>query len=111
MLTLTYLFVPSRCPSSPLHHSLDRIEELEYKKHVEEVIHVHEVSISDNYPQFLEKVNRDCLATRAHYVEQVESYCEDEGDDDELLLQEKYEDEFFKFSENTSIEEQKIYSD
>jgi len=42
-------------------------------------------------------VNRDCLATRAHYVEQVESYCEDKGDNDELLLQEKYEDELLKF--------------
>ena len=42
--------------------------------------------ILDNYPQFFEKVIRDCLATQTHYVEQVESYCEDEGDNDELLL-------------------------
>jgi len=42
-------------------------------------------------------VIRDCLVTRAYYVEQAESNCEDKCDHDELLLQEKYEDEFPKF--------------
>ena len=76
---------------------LNQIEEFEYKKPIEEVIHVHEVCILDNYTQFMKKVIRDCLATCAHYVEQVESYCEDKGDNDELLLQDKYDDEFSKF--------------
>jgi len=66
--------------STPSFH-LNRIEDLEYKKPVEEVIHVYEVCILDNYPQFL-KIVRDCLATRTHYVEQVKSYCEDKGDND-----------------------------
>jgi len=48
---------------------LNRIEEIEYKKPVEEVIHVHEVCILDNNPQYLKIVIRDCLVKRAHYVE------------------------------------------
>ena len=48
---------------------LNRIKEFEYKKHVEEVIHVHEVCILDNYSQYLKNVIKDCLATCAHYVE------------------------------------------
>jgi len=44
-------------------------------------------------------------------VEQVESYCEDKSENDEFVLQEKYEDEFFKFWEKISIEEQKISLD
>ena len=71
---------------------------------------MHEMCTLDNYSQYLKKVIRDCLATRAHYVEQVESYCEDEGDDDDFLFQEKYENKFSKFCEKTSIEEQKISS-
>ena len=91
---------------------LNLIEKLEYMKLIEDVIRVHEVCILNNYPQFLKKVIRDCLATRAHYVEQVESYFEvKEDDNDELLLQEKYDDEFLKFLEKSSIEEQKISSD
>ena len=96
--------------STPLFH-LNRIEELEYKKPVKESIYVHKVCILDNYPQFLERVIRDCLATCAHYVVQVKSYCEDKGDDDEFLLQQKYEDEFSKLLEKTSIEQKKNSSD
>ena len=48
--------------------------------------------ILDDYSRHLDKVIRNHLATRAHYVEQVESYCKDKGDNDELLLQEKCED-------------------
>jgi len=43
-------------------------------------------------------------------MKQVESYCKDKGDNDTLLLQEKYEDEFSKFLKKTSIHEQKISS-
>jgi len=50
---------------------LNRIEELEYKKPIGEVIKVHEACILDNYSQFLEKVIRDCFAIPAHYVKQV----------------------------------------
>ena len=48
-------------------------------------------------PQFLKKVIRNCLATRAHYVEQVKSYCEDKSDDDELLLKENMRMNFLSF--------------
>jgi len=82
--------------STPLFH-LNRIDELEFKKPVEEVIHVHEVWILDDYPQFSKKVIRDCLASRAHYAEQIESYCVDKDHNDELLLQKDYENEFYKF--------------
>jgi len=40
---------------------------------VQKVTHAHDVCIFDNYPQFQEKVIRYCLATRAHYVVQIES--------------------------------------
>ena len=53
-------------------------------------------------------MNRDCLPTHAYFVEQVGSYFEDKGDNDELFLQEKYEDGFSKFWEKISIEEQTI---
>ena len=43
-------------------------------------------------------------------MEPVESYCEDECDNDECLLQEKFENEFFKFCEKISVGEQKIAS-
>ena len=43
-------------------------------------------------------------------MEQVESYCEDECDNDELLLEEKFEDVFSKFCEKTSVDEHNILS-
>ena len=43
-------------------------------------------------------------------MEPVESYCEDECDSDELLIQEKFEDKIFKFCEKTNVEELKILS-
>jgi len=63
------------------------------------VTHVHEMCILNNYPQFLKKVIRDCLATCARYVEQVKSYCEDKSDDDELLLKENMRMNFLSCGE------------
>jgi len=63
----------------------------------------------DDYPRYLDKVIRDHLATFTPRVEQVESYCK--GDyDDELLLQAKCEDEVTKVCKKISIEEQNISS-
>jgi len=64
----------------------------------------------DNDPQCLDEVIRNYLATHIPYVEPVESYCEDEYDNDEFLFQEKFEDKFSKFCEKTSVEEKKIAS-
>ena len=47
---------------------------------------VEEVCILDDYPRYLDKVIRDHLAIHTPSVEQVESYCENEYDDDELLF-------------------------
>ena len=45
-------------------------------------------------------------------MEQFESYCEDECDDDEsLLLDKQFKDEFLTFCEKTSFEKQKVSSD
>ena len=38
-------------------------------------------------------------------MEPIKSYCENESDSDELLLQEKFEDEFSKFCEQISVEQ------
>ena len=78
---------------SPLFH-FNQFEELEYEKQVVKVVHVHEARNLD-----------DDLDTHTTHEESVESYCEDECDNDELLLQEKFEDEFSKFCEKTSVEE------
>jgi len=95
--------------STPSFH-LNRIEELEHEKHVEKVVKVHEVYKLDNDPQCLDEVIRYYLATHTPHVEPVESYCKNECDNDELLFQEKFEDEFSKFCVKTSVEEQKIAS-
>ena len=95
--------------STPSFH-VNRIEELEDDKHVEEVVNKHEMYKLDNDPQCLDEVIRNYLATHKPHVEPVESYCEDKCDNDERLLQEKFEDEFFKLCEKTSVEEQKISS-
>jgi len=65
---------------------LNLIEKLKYMKPVEDLICVHEVCMLDDCPQFMKKVIRDNLATRAHYMEQVKSYYKDEGDNNGLLL-------------------------
>ena len=78
---------------SPLFH-LNQFEELEYEKPIEEVVKVHEVDKLNNNPQCLDEVIRYYLATHTPHVELVESYCEDECDSDELLVQEKFEDKF-----------------
>jgi len=94
---------------SPLFH-LNQFEELELEKPVEEVVTVHEVYKLNNDPQCLDEVIRNYLATYTPHVEPVESYCEDKCDNDKLLLQDKFEDEFSIFCEKTSIEEQNILS-
>ena len=78
---------------SQLFH-LNQFEEFEHEKPVEEVVNVHEVYKLNNDPQCLDEVIRNYLATCTPHVAPVESYCEDEGDSDELLLQEKFEDKF-----------------
>jgi len=95
--------------STPSFH-LNHIDELEHEKPVEEVVNVHEVYKLNNDPQCLDEVIRNYLATHTPHVEPVKSYCEDECDNDEFLLQEKFEDKFSKFCEKTSVEEQKIVS-
>ena len=77
----------------------NRIEELEYEKVVEEVC------IFDDYPRFLDKVIRDHLVILTPHVEQVESYCKGDSDDDELFIQAKCEDEVSKVCEKISVEE------
>ena len=71
---------------------------------------VHEVYKRDNDPQCLDEVIRNYLATHTTHVEPVESYCEEECDNDEFLLQKEFEDEFSKFYEKTSVGEQRIAS-
>ena len=71
---------------------------------------VNKVYKLDNDPQCLDEVIRNYLAIHTPHVEPVESYCEDECDNDEFLLQEKFKDKFSKFYEKTSVEEQKILS-
>jgi len=87
--------------------NLNRTEELDHEKPVEEVVNVHEVYKLDNDCQCLDEVIRNYLATHTPHVESVVSYCEYECDNDELLLEEKFEDEFSKFYEKTSVEEHK----
>ena len=94
---------------SQLFH-LNQFEELEHEKPVEEVVKVHEVYKLNNDPQYQDEVIRNYLAIHTPHVEPVESYCEDEYNSDELLLQEKFEDKFSKFCEKTSVKEQKILS-
>jgi len=94
---------------SPLFH-LNQFEKLEHEKPVEEVVNVHEVYKLDNDPQCLDEVIRNYLAIHTPSVELIESFCEDEYDSDELLIQQKLEDKFFKFCEKTSVKEQKILS-
>ena len=53
---------------------------------------------------------REDLGTHTPPKEQVESYCEDECDKDELLFQAKFEDEFNKFCEENFVEKPKISS-
>ena len=65
---------------------MNRIEELEDDKHVEDVVSVHEVYKLDNDRQCLDEVIRNYLATNTPHEEPVKSYCEDECDDDEYLL-------------------------
>jgi len=84
---------------STLSFHLNRIEELEHEKPVEEVVKVHEVYKLANDPQCLDEVIRNYLATHTPHMEPIKSYCENESDSDELLLQEKFEDEFSKFCE------------
>ena len=98
--------MPFECP---LFH-LNQFEELEHEKPVEEVVKVHEVHKCDNDPQCLDEVIRNYLATHTTHVEPVESYCEEECDNDEFLLQKKFEDEFSKFYEKISVGERKIAS-
>ena len=58
---------------SPLFH-FNQFKELECEKPVEEVVYVHEVCKLDHGTRCLDKVIRDYLTIRIHYVEQVESY-------------------------------------
>ena len=85
--------------STPSFH-FNRIEELKYEKPVEEVC------MFDDYPCYLDKVIRDYLATLTPRIVQIESYCEGDCDDDELLFQTKYEDEVTKVCEKIYVEEQ-----
>jgi len=88
----------------------NQFEELEYKKHLEKVVYVHEACNLENDPLCLDELCIDDLDTHTPHVEPVESYREDECDNDKLLLQEKFEDEFSKFCEKTSVKEQEILS-
>ena len=81
--------------STPSFH-LNRIKEFEHEKPVEKVVKVHEVYKLDKDHRCLDKVIRNYLATHTPHVEPIESYCEDKCDNDELLLQKKFEDEFSK---------------
>ena len=46
---------------------------------------IEEVCIIDDYPRLLDKVIRDHLATHRSRREQVESYCEDDGNNDKPI--------------------------
>jgi len=89
----------------------NQFEELEYEKQVEDVVHVHAICNLDNDPMCLDELSLDDdLDTHTPHVEQVESCCENECDNDELLFQAKFEDEFCKFVEIFFVEEPKISS-
>ena len=71
---------------SPLFH-FNQFKELEYEKHVEEVVHVHEACNLHDDPLCLDELCLDDdLDTYTLPVEQVESSCEDAYLDDEPLF-------------------------
>ena len=60
-----------------------RLDETKKFNNVEEPIE--KVCIFDDYPRFLDKVIKDYLVTRRSHRDQVESYCEDDCNDDKII--------------------------
>jgi len=59
------------------------------------------VCIFDDYPRFLDKVIRDHLTTYRSRREQVESYCEDDCNDDEPIEEVIHMHEVCKFDDDS----------
>ena len=95
---------------TPLVH-LNQLEEFEEDKQVEEVLYVHEACYFHDEPLCLDDLSREDVNTHTPSLEHIECLCKDECDEDELLFQAKFEDEFRKFYENNFVEELKISSD
>ena len=92
---------------------LNQLEEVEEDKQVEEVLHVYKACYFDNESLCLDNLFKKDVDTHTHTpsLEHIESLCEDEYDEDELLFQTKFEDGFCKFCEIFFIKEPKISSD
>jgi len=72
---------------------------------------VHEACYFHDEPLCLDDLFREDVNTHTPSLEHIECLCKDECDEDELLFQAKFEDEFRKFYENNFVEELKISSD
>ena len=81
-----------------------QFEKFIYEKQTEKVVQVHEACCFDDDPIRLDEMFTGDLVTHTPPVEHVGSCCEDGYVDDELLLQEKFEEEFNKFCEKIIIE-------
>ena len=93
---------------SPLFH-FNQFEELEYGKQIEKIVDVHEAYNLDDDPLCLDELCIDDLDTHTPHVEQVESCCENECDNDELLFQAKFDDEFCKFVKKILLKSQRSH--
>ena len=62
---------------------------------------IEEVCTLDNYPRFLDKVIKDYLATHRSIREQVESYCEDDCNDDKSIEEVIHVHEVYKFDDDS----------